>query len=100
MPADCAPGGFRDWLLLSSLSPLVLILLSIFAGIVHRAIQNGWTFEALRLGLLNALPLALVCSFMFAPAVSASIFRSWLCISYSVSPDGSNTRSFLRADLS
>ena len=32
--------------------------------------------------------------------VSASIFRSWLCVSYNVSPDGTEERSYLRGDFS
>ena len=102
MPMECAASGyngFRSWLLVTAIVPLAFVGITILAAILQQTyLQQGFSLTALKRGVLNGIPVALVVSFAFCPSVSGSIFRSWLCVAYRVSND--QERSFLRAQLS
>jgi len=60
--------------------------------------RNTQTLKAaVKMGLLNALPLALWITFVLAPSLSANIFRSWLCISFGF--ESGTDKYFLKRDM-
>ena len=106
-PSACSPfsnaSGFRSWLLIKGLVPLVVIGVAVIRSTVVNVTQLGWSSKNLKIGALQALPLALLLSFSFCPSVSMSIFQSWLCKEYEF--DGRDAQSvtthkFLLEDLS
>ena len=73
VPVACATSGhgFQSLLLLTALSPLVLICGGVVVGKFYKASMLG--MNAWRDGFFNALPLALVISFTFVPSVSTRL---------------------------
>ena len=83
LPEQCL--GYDLRLVVSALSPIVLIALLMGTGIALRL--HVWRTASPRpklwaeaaLGLLDLTPAGLVLIFCFVPSISASIFRSWSC---------------------
>ena len=87
LPSECTPiastgSSFRSWLLFKALSPLLVILIAVLWAIGAECRKFGFGKQGLYSGVLNAMPLALVTSFLFVPSVSKNIFRSFLCVRY------------------
>ncbi|EOD14550.1 hypothetical protein EMIHUDRAFT_196951 [Emiliania huxleyi CCMP1516] len=130
LPAQCMPYASR--LVVFATSPIGLIVLLLLAGVGlrlwrRRAARGGadigegeasasamridesrvsasarsWLAEAV-LGLLDLTPACLVLIFFFVPSVSVSIFRSWSCHAYTISPPNERLEqvSYMRQDAS
>jgi hypothetical protein len=108
LPSQCSPiqsagSRFRTTLLVKTVVPLLVILVATVGSTCRTCIQLGWSRRNLYVGVLGALPVALVVSFFFVPTVSTSIFESWLCVEYQADgshPDSAPTvQSYLREDI-
>lgn len=109
VPAACF-GDFGDRLLFMSLTPLIMVVV-VFAGFVlwsvslqsrhsRRTSNQRKIAPAVKRGLLQALPPALLLSFLLVPMVSKKIFSAFDCVSYEFDTAAGETKSFLRDDLS
>jgi hypothetical protein len=87
MPSACG-GSYLRRLIISSLWPLVLLLLVVAGRVIwevsrdRRKVQNALStrlgdLEAALVGLRHALPLILSVTFLLVPSTSKRIFKTW-----------------------
>uniref|UniRef100_A0A7S3TEN2 Tyrosine-protein kinase ephrin type A/B receptor-like domain-containing protein n=1 Tax=Emiliania huxleyi TaxID=2903 RepID=A0A7S3TEN2_EMIHU len=106
LPSQCVNFSLR--LLTIALSPVGLIALLLLIGVLVRirrwqtAPERPRFSAAVRSGILDLTPSGLILIFCFVPSVSASIFRSWSCKAYVVSPPYASFEqiSYMRQDAS
>ena len=107
LPSDCSPlasmgSSFKAWLLIKGLTPLIVLLLAIVVSCIVSCKMMGCSRANCLAGVVKALPLTLVVSFLFVPTITMNIFQSWLCLSYVFDDTAINevsSQSYLRYDL-
>ena len=102
LPGACI--GYRERLLLRGLGPLLLLAALPLGYGAYEATQalrrRGSRGFAVKTALLSALPALLFVSFCLCPSVSAGIFATYGCDSYTADSDAGEVWFFLREDPS
>ena len=110
VPSACF-GSYRNRLLISSLWPIVLIVVAATGCVAwglaqDRRKKNSMLLAprgeraAMHAGLQRILPLTLIMTFILVPSTSTRIFKTFLCVPFEFDHAANEKRRYLHDDLS